>query len=186
MSKKKLFSMEMCLIEKGDDQIDSNDYVLINPDMEELGRNINMSMHAVTGEPAYETLKITGYVGNRPILILVDSGSSHNFLDAKLAKDLKCDTTKVSGFTVTVAYGNQVKGTEQRTNFTWKMQGKKFSADTMLLPLGEYDLILGAQWLESIKRITWDYEERTLQFEHEGKPFKMETTRKPNIKWITG
>lgn len=43
-----------------------------------------ISIHAMTGETTFQTLKVVGQVGKQQLLILIDSGSSHNFLDRGL------------------------------------------------------------------------------------------------------
>lgn len=183
--RKKLFSMEIRMIE-GENIQDVSKEAWVTPDLEEQPKLLQMSIHAVTGEKACETLKVTGYVGKTPILILVDSGSSHNFLDEKLAKELKCSTSSVKPFSVVVANRDKIGGMQKCPNFKWKMQGNSFSSDVLLLPLSEFDLILGVQWLETIKGVTWDYEERNLQFEINGKKVVLSASPKAEIKWVTG
>lgn len=47
----------------------------------------HISIHALTGIHSYSTMQITSSVGTRSLHILKDSGSTHNFLDEKLAKN---------------------------------------------------------------------------------------------------
>lgn len=46
-----------------------------------------VSFHAITGYVGTGTLKIQGKLGNRPINILLDSGSTNNFISQYLAKN---------------------------------------------------------------------------------------------------
>ncbi|GKV05606.1 hypothetical protein SLEP1_g17598 [Rubroshorea leprosula] len=49
----------------------------------------NLEIQATDEEiDAYNTLKVIGFVKKRPILILINSGSTHNFLDVRRAKKL--------------------------------------------------------------------------------------------------
>lgn len=41
-------------------------------------------MHALTRNPVHHTIKIKGVVTKKPITILTDSGSTHNFLDTEV------------------------------------------------------------------------------------------------------
>lgn len=52
------------------------------PPTEALG----ISLQALNGCAAYQTLVLQGYSNKVAINILVDSGSTHNFLDPKIAK----------------------------------------------------------------------------------------------------
>jgi len=53
-------------------------------------------------------MRVAGKVGAHPIHILVDSGSTHNFLDAATAKQLKCELFKIPPIAVAVADGAQL------------------------------------------------------------------------------
>lgn len=43
-----------------------------------------LSAHDVSGDDAAKTIRLRALVGNKVMLILVDSYSNHNFVDAKL------------------------------------------------------------------------------------------------------
>ena len=46
-------------------------------------------MHALSGSSALSTIRIKGEVLQRPLMILIDSGSAHSFLDPRFAKEVK-------------------------------------------------------------------------------------------------
>ena len=45
-----------------------------------------ISFHSLLGHIAPETLRLLGYIDAHPMVILVDGGSTHNFIQAPLAK----------------------------------------------------------------------------------------------------
>lgn len=47
-----------------------------------------ISLNALTGNSGFHTMRVVGYVGKKPIHILIDSGSTHNFIDEPLATKL--------------------------------------------------------------------------------------------------
>ena len=47
-------------------------------------------LQAINGVQGFQTMRVTGYVGKKAIQILIDSGSTHNFLDVRLAQRLGC------------------------------------------------------------------------------------------------
>lgn len=111
-----------------------------------------ISIHALTGIPSYSTMRVLGSVGNWQLHILVDSGSTHNFLKIKVAKKLQCDIQPITPLNVGVADGKRLTSTEACHDFTsteachdfrWNMQGNWFKTDVLLLPLKSYDMILG-------------------------------------------
>lgn len=68
-----------------------------------------MSVNAVSGVSDYRTMKIKGVHKKKMIFLLVDSGSTHNFIDVKVAEKLGC-VPILSGLTkVELAYGRYLK-----------------------------------------------------------------------------
>jgi hypothetical protein len=49
-----------------------------------------ISCNALDGINTPQTLKIEGYIKKKKVIVLIDSGSTHNFIHYKLAKDLNC------------------------------------------------------------------------------------------------
>lgn len=44
--------------------------------------------------------------------------------------------------------------------------GEHFSTDFFVLPLADYDVVLGTQWLASLRLILWDFGMLTMSFCH--------------------
>ncbi|GKV33977.1 hypothetical protein SLEP1_g42408 [Rubroshorea leprosula] len=182
-AKKGLYNLE---IQATDEEIDvENDEMEETQSLNQLSTiEPRISIHPLTGEQAYNTLKVIGFVKKRPILILIDSGSTHNFLDVRLAKKLDCITDRVKPYQVNMADGNQIKRAEWCKSFEWKVQNLVFSTEVLLLPLSEYDLILGIQWLEPLGKVLWDFSKRTLQFMYQGQMVQLDAAPSPQLKWI--
>ena len=48
-----------------------------------------ISLHAMNGAPSPQTLQLGGTVCGKPIQVLIDTGSTHSFVDAQFASRLK-------------------------------------------------------------------------------------------------
>jgi len=81
-------------------------------------------------------MRINRHLGKKTIHILIDSGSTHNFLDVNLAKKLGCKMEPIVVQAVTIADGNQLQCQYICRNFTWQMHGIEFLFDMLLIPLG--------------------------------------------------
>ncbi|KAI3756033.1 hypothetical protein L1987_55845 [Smallanthus sonchifolius] len=136
----------------------------------------HISIHALTGIPSYSTMEITGSMGTRKLHILIDSWSTHNFIDASLATKLQCALQTVTPMKVTVANGNQLDCSHKCTDFKWMMQGVWFSADVLLIPLENYDMVLGVQWFALLGDINWNFAKLTMQFTLQGKVYTLKGT----------
>ena len=72
--------------------------------------NPQISVHAINGLRAkgYSNMRVTVFVKRKPLHILIDSGSTHNFLDVEVAKKLGCKLEKVGPMRVDVANGSSL------------------------------------------------------------------------------
>lgn len=95
-----------------------------------------ISLHAMTDSLGGSTIRVEGKVGNRLLHILIDSGSTHNFLDLHTAKKHSCVCLPLQQLQVTVANENNVPCKYVCKGFTWLLQGQHYSTDVFLLPMG--------------------------------------------------
>ena len=85
-----------------------------------------VSLLVVSGSSTHQTIRICGSIKKKPITILIDSGSTHNFLDPKVAKRTGCKIQRVSPMTVSVADGTKIISDDICQQLKWNMQGEEF------------------------------------------------------------
>jgi hypothetical protein len=99
---KKLFYID-CEEEEEQEQEPSQDENVEESSSEELTPMI--SFNALAGIITPQTLKIEGYIKKKKVIVLIDSGSTHNFIHYKLAKYINCFVYTMPEFQVMIAYG---------------------------------------------------------------------------------
>ncbi|RLN23391.1 uncharacterized protein C2845_PM07G03090 [Panicum miliaceum] len=116
-----------------------------------------LSMAASSGLAAPETMKFSGTIQGKNVLILLDSGSSHTFVSAELAATLQGVSSLAQSVRVQLADDEQLLCTSQLIHAAWTVQGCTFYSDMKILPLSSYDLIVGMDWLEQFSpmKIHW-------------------------------
>ena len=72
---------------------------------EHIIHNPYLSLNAMEGVAGLNTLRVTGRVEKQPLFILVDSGSTHNFISNQVAARLHCRLSSIKALTVQVADG---------------------------------------------------------------------------------
>ena len=102
-----------------------------------------ISLQAIQGVSSFQTMRVTAKVGSQPIHILIDSGSTHNFLDSSTAKKLRCELLKIPQLVVVVADRAQLKCQGMCRGFTWTLVDIEYVSDVYLVSLGSYDMVLG-------------------------------------------
>ena len=80
-------------------------------------------VHALTCSNPMSTIKIKGEARNKMTTILIDSGSTHSFLDPRAAKDTGFEMTEAVLMEVSVANGSKMFSTHWCKNFELDMQG---------------------------------------------------------------
>ncbi|KAL3624153.1 hypothetical protein CASFOL_032969 [Castilleja foliolosa] len=111
-------------------------------DEEEL--DCGVSLHALRGQVPTDTIKLAGKVKNNQLVILVDSGSTHSFLDPNVVAKVKCEVEVTNPLQVTVAGGGKIICSSRCPDFEWEMAGHVFSANLMTGLNGAKERLLGA------------------------------------------
>uniref|UniRef100_A0A2N9EEA7 Integrase catalytic domain-containing protein n=1 Tax=Fagus sylvatica TaxID=28930 RepID=A0A2N9EEA7_FAGSY len=101
------------------------------------------------------TMRVIAIVNGQKTVVLLDTGSTHNFMDGTLAKTLK----------LPIDVGKQL----------WS-EGSKWPK------LGGYGIVLGTQWLSTLGMINWDFKNLMMGFMHEGNKVWLQGLKeKPNL-----
>ena len=131
---------------------------------------MKLSVHAMSGTPSRRSMRLQGQVGKHSVIILIDSGSTSNFISQQLADQLQYKESAMPLAKVSVAGGGTIECSKFLSEVTWYTQGHKFTTDLKVLPLTSYDIILGMDWLESQNngKIWVNWKKKTMRFRHEG------------------
>jgi len=109
---------------------------------------MSLSEAAVSGLEVPKMMKFQGQIQGKQVLILVDSGSSHTFVNTEVAVELQGISALINPVGVQVADGSHMLCSSQILKEKWSIQGCSFQSDIKILPLSHYDMILGMDWLE--------------------------------------
>ena len=88
-------------------------------------------------------MKVWGKINHQDMVILIDSGSTHNFLDEALWKLLKLPISTQYCFEVKMANGDVLKTKRACHEVQIRLQRTFFQMDLNVLPLGACDVVLG-------------------------------------------
>jgi hypothetical protein len=68
-----------------------------------------ISLHALIGFSAPQTLKCIGYINHIKVSILVDNSSTHNFIHRHIAQKTNCYIRVVNHFQIMISNGGSMK-----------------------------------------------------------------------------
>ena len=58
--------------------------ILLEPKEQKNLTNPELSLHAMEGEPTPRTIRLLGHVNKKSVSVLIDTGSTHNFMDPRV------------------------------------------------------------------------------------------------------
>ena len=128
-----------------------------------------MSVHAIVEATSHQTMRIMGDIKKKTIIILIDLGSTHNFLDVTMDERTGCIIQQDNPLMVAMEDGTKIASTMTCKQLTWSMQGKEFKACMRLIPLGGCEMVLGIQWLAQLGLNLWDFKILQMEFSWNGK-----------------
>jgi hypothetical protein len=140
--------------------------VLEEPQFHMMQEDCYLSLHALSGKPQHKAIQLRALVQNQVLIILVDSCSSHTFLNSSLAHKLQLTATPLSHMVVEVANGVVLSCTSEVKGFKWWIQGHTFHIDAKVLDMGAYDLVLSMDWLEQFSPMNCAWLEKWIEFRY--------------------
>lgn len=132
--------------------------------------SLNVVMGLSSAEGAISTIKILRYAKKIPFTILIDSGSTHSFIDPHVVKLLKLPLQPMTiPLRVVVANGQVMRCDQESPLFNWKMQNELFAFKIRLLKVGGCDMILGMDWIDAVAPVVLHTRPYSMSFMKEGK-----------------
>ncbi|KAJ4789012.1 polyprotein [Rhynchospora pubera] len=132
-----------------------------------------ISMYASTDKKRISSMKFKGQIGKVPICALLDSGSTHTFVNPEVIQCLNLPIHQANPMVVMVANGEKMVTDTTCQALKFKLQGHEFERDVRLLAIQGYDMILGLDWLTSLGPMKIDWSQGSLEFCTEGKDVKL-------------
>ena len=104
-----------------------------------------------------------GHIGKHLVSILIDSGSTHNFIQDRVAKLLGLPHNQVQSFQVLVGNGEELKCESICEQVQLSLGDHQVMVDLFSLPSGA-ELVIGIQWLRTLGPVLTDYNNLTMKF----------------------
>jgi hypothetical protein len=142
-----------------------------------------ISLNALTGFYAPQTLKLIDYIKHQKVIILFDSGSTINFIHCRIAQETHCYIHAVNNFQIMIANGGSMKCGGRCENVHLQIGDYHLKSHMFSIDMGGCDNVLGGDWLRILGPILMDFKDLTMQFDQEGHQYKFQgiTSSSPEI-----
>jgi hypothetical protein len=118
--------------------------------------------HIIRNDPSEPMLTIDGTLAGRSARILIDSGSSSDFVNIAFVKKHRLNTVLQRSTKIILLADDSIqRSTEQLNHAPLNIQGQTYHIDFHVLPLRQYDAILGMSWLSKYNP-SIDWKRRTI------------------------
>ena len=119
----------------------------------------------MSGISSSQTLKIRGYIKHHKVFVLIDNGSTHNFIQSQLAQEIHCYVRTVTIFQILIANEVKMKCGGWHENVKLKMGDYHLKSHTFeSVEMGGYNIVLGAELLRTLGHVAMDFKELYMSF----------------------
>ena len=111
-------------------------------------------------------MKIEGKLGDVDVVVLVDSGASHNFISPKITAALGLQVTPMAAKSIKLGDGHRVFSQGVCEGVSINLGPMVIVVDALVLDLGGLDVVLGVSWLSTLGKVVMDWKALSMQFWH--------------------
>jgi hypothetical protein len=117
------------------------------------------------------------------VIILVDSGSTHNFIHHRISQETNCYIRALNNFQIMIVDGGSMKCGGHCENVCLQIGQYHMKSHMFSIDMGDCDIVLGVEWLQTLDPILMDFKELTMQFHLEGQQYQFQgiTVGSPEI-----
>ncbi|KAD6454212.1 hypothetical protein E3N88_08918 [Mikania micrantha] len=140
--------------------------------LEEVKTTSAISYNALAGGCSSTTLRFTGTVQGKYVQVLLDGGTTHCFVQTRIANFLNFAIEVSEPFSVLVGSGERLPCSGLARAVELLIQGHSIVVDFYVLPLQGWDMVLGVSWLATLGPVITDYSKSLFEFSLNRLPVK--------------
>ncbi|RZR95709.1 hypothetical protein BHM03_00024582 [Ensete ventricosum] len=152
--------------------------------MDEERQPIDITMHALTDYTNPQMMKVGGLLKQQTVTFPIDTGSTNNFMNSKVAVRMALPIEDCSRFYVKFADGRILKCDRRCPRVKLLLQDQEIIAYFFLLPLDDCEIVLGIEWLTTLGDVSWNFLKLIMKFCSQGKQVVLHGKRGSDISTI--
>lgn len=111
-----------------------------------------------------QTLKFPRKINEVPVLILVDSGATHNSMSTKLILKMGLAIEETFELTIRLGDGFQTNTRGNCREVEMEIGDFKILVEAYLFKMSEIDVVLGVKWLKTLGDVIMNWTKQTMSF----------------------
>ncbi|XP_061336994.1 uncharacterized protein LOC133284057 [Gastrolobium bilobum] len=150
----------------GDEDESESDFIPLEEEPPPSEITLAISFNALFGHHSSRSFRLQGSIQGKGVQVLVDGGSTHNFITARMASFIGLTLQQISSFQVQVGNGEALPCTAACHGVHLLLQSHVFAVDLFVLDLKRAGVVIGIQWMATLGPIITDYSRLTMSFCH--------------------
>lgn len=122
------------------------------------------------------TMKLIGTIGGIPLVILIDSGATHNFISSNVVSMLVLNVNGKQRMRVKFGDSHKIQTQGKCSGVKVQLDRMDYDVEAYVMELGNIDLILGVIWLKTLGLVVMDWDKMTISFKKNGEEIKLQCT----------
>ncbi|GAU16969.1 hypothetical protein TSUD_37270 [Trifolium subterraneum] len=114
------------------------------------------------GRSKPQVIKLKGTIHEVPVVILVDSGASHNFISQSLVQKMNWKTIDCPSMNIKLGDGSCARTKGVCEGLEIDMEGVEVVVDAQVFELGCVDVVLGIEWLRTLGDMIINWQKHTM------------------------
>ncbi|XP_022640715.1 uncharacterized protein LOC111242322 [Vigna radiata var. radiata] len=123
-----------------------------------------LSVYSAGAITQSNTMKLSGWIQDRRVVVLVDSGASHTFISTSLAEEMGLEREETAPYRVCLGDGQRKERRGCCMGVSLTLEGAEIKEDFYLFERGEVDVVLGVEWLAKLGEIRVDWKQMTMKY----------------------
>ncbi|XP_057416557.1 uncharacterized protein LOC130711103 [Lotus japonicus] len=161
--------LRVLIVEEGDEDNEEGDVLAIEMDEqeEEIQGEVSMmsfSNIANASQDQPQTMKLQGTIRGVPVLVLVDSGATHNFIDLKLVQRMSWEIEDTPRMSIKLGDGFQTHARGRCKGIGLEIGDYTVNCTPNLFELGGPNKVLGIEWIKALGDTMVNWEKHSMRF----------------------
>lgn len=110
-----------------------------------------------------KTMKLIGLIGERRVVVLIDTGASHNFISRRVLEELELSVTEMPTYTLSLGDGHKRTMQGRCEKVKIGLGNAIMEEDFYVFELGGVDVILGIAWLAKLGEVVLNWKVMSMQ-----------------------
>ncbi|MCH80746.1 enzymatic polyprotein, partial [Trifolium medium] len=160
-------ALRVLILGEGETVNDDGEIIAMDGELSDIEEELEVeckSMGVLGSMGGQRTMKIEGKIAEVNVLVLIDSGATHNFISPQVTTALGLNITPMAEKHIKLGDGHKIVSKGVCRDVKMQLGPIQVVVDAWVLELGGLDMVLGVSWLSTLGKVVMDWKTLSMQF----------------------